>query len=253
MDLKITSINVVEFQAYIKKLLAIDKFIFLKMDANTIVSSVYFPQRDAVKSVSVNTKDIFTFDKPLKDTVKIAFFDGSKIIEALNFLKNSDEIQGKIVYSEFNGVHEADDFVLFNKVDRLKLVCAARSLSFMDMTDDEKSRAFGTSGLLFDFNLLSTHLDKMKDLFKLDKDVDTFEFVIDPTSNVLNLKGSSYESLISSNVNVQTVDTIKFYKKYIPLIDKSENYKAYVCHNKMVLKSEDSNSMLTVAACMGGS
>jgi hypothetical protein len=42
---------------------------------------------------------------------------------------------------------------------------------------------------------------------------------------------------------------VVIYKKYLNLLDK-ENYKAIICENKVVFKSLDTNTHLTVAVAM---
>ena len=79
-QIAITTIDVTEFQYYVKKLLSIDKFIFLKLTDDKIVSSVYLPQRDAVKFSSIDTKEIFEIEDKIEKPIKISFFNGTKVI-----------------------------------------------------------------------------------------------------------------------------------------------------------------------------
>jgi len=58
MKIDLAEINGHEFSSFIKKLLPIDKFIFMKVGKTNTLSSVYLPERDAVKLVTVKTEDL---------------------------------------------------------------------------------------------------------------------------------------------------------------------------------------------------
>lgn len=245
METKIEKIDGYELGSFIKKLLPIDKFIFIKIGQPGTVSSVYFPERDAVKLVSVNTADIFSgdFDKP----IKVSFYNGSKVVEALSHFNGN--VQGRIKYSELDGEYMASDFILENSDLKITVACADPSLSFMELSKEEMSRAFGTDSSMFEFDLLTTHVDRIKSLFNLDKEDETFTLYL--SERGVSVKGTSYDSLVTGSYNGEAPvgSKVVIYKKYLSLLDK-ENYKAIICENKVVFKSLDTNTMLTVAVAM---
>lgn len=239
---QIEKIDGYEVGSFIKKLLPIDKFIFLKIGRETTVSSVYFPERDAVKLVKVKTQDLLdvNVDKP----IKVSFYNGTKVVDALSFFNG--DIKGKINYSELDGELMASDFVISNEDLEINLACADPSLSFMEMSKDEMERAFSTDDSIFEFEILTTHVDRMKSLFSLDRDEDTFRLKINGKG--VSVKGSSYDATIVHNYegSAKEGDEVIIYKKYLNLLDK-ENYKVMVCENKIVFKSLDTDTLLTVA------
>lgn len=245
METKIEKIDGYELGSFIKKLLPIDKFIFIKIGQPGTVSSVYFPERDAVKLVSVNTADIFSgdFDKP----IKVSFYNGSKVVEALSHFNGN--VQGRIKYSELDGEYMASDFILENSDLKINLACADPSLSFMELSKEEMSRAFGTDNSMFEFDLLTTHVDRIKSLFNLDKEEETFTLYL--SDKGVSVKGTSYDSTVttSHSGDAPVGSKVVIYKKYLNLLDK-ENYKAIICENKVVFKSLDTNTHLTVAVAM---
>ena len=245
METKIEKIDGYELGSFIKKLLPIDKFIFIKIDQENTVSSVYFPEKDAVKLVTVKTSELLTgsFDKP----VKVSFYNGTKVVEALSHF-NSD-IRGKVKYSELDSEYMASDFIIENNDLRIDLACADPSLSFMELSKDEMSRAFSTDNAMFEFDLLTTHVDRMKSLFNLDKEDETFTVYINEKG--VSVKGNSYDSLLTGKYegSPSNGDKVVIYKKYLSLLDK-ENYKVIICENKVVFKSLDTDTLLTVAVAM---
>jgi hypothetical protein len=245
METTIKQINGYELSSFVKKLLPIDKFIFMKVGTDNTVSSVYFPERDAVKLVSTPTKDIF--DTEINQSLKVSFYNGNKVIDALSHF--SGEINGRILYNEYDGELMATDFILENEDLQISLACTDPSLSFMEMSKDETDRAFGTDSSLFQFDLLTTHVDKMKSLFNLDKDEDVFTLYV--SEKGIAIKGTSYDATLSHSYEAEPIigSKVVIYKKYINLLDK-ENYKVIVCDNKVVFKSLDTNTLLTVAVAI---
>lgn len=245
MEITIKKINAYELSSFVKKLLPIDKFIFMKVSKENTVSSVYFPERDAVKLVNATTKDIF--DADIASPVKVSFYNGNKVIDALTHFNGG--IKGRIKYTEYDGELMASDFILENEDLQISLACTDPSLSFMEMSKDETDRAFGIDENLFQFDLLTTHIDRMKSLFNLDKDEDVFTLYA--SEKGVGIKGTSYDATLCHTYDKGNVNGSKavIYKKYLNLLDK-ENYRVTVCDRKIVFKSLDTSTMLTVAVAI---
>lgn len=246
MELTLEKIDSYELKSFIKKLLPIDKFIFMKIDDKNTTSSVYFPERDAVKLVHVDTPEMFSGE--IDTPIKVSFYNGSKVIDALSHFSGSD-ITGLIKYEQIDNELMASDFTLRSDDLQINLACADPSLSFMEMSQDETERAFGTDENMFSFELLNTHIDKMKSLFSLEKEDETFTLEI--TDKGVNVKGDSYNANLTSKVEGEPAAGTKvvIYKKYINLLDK-ESYKVIVCENKVVFHSLDTHTSLTVAVAV---
>lgn len=237
------------FQDFVKKLLAIDRFIFMKMDKDSVYSSVYLPQKDAVKFVKVEIGDIFELSSPLNKTIKVSFYNGTRIVEALSQF-TTDNIKGKIIYDEVGDECIASDFIIYDDTLEIKLFCSDPSLNFMDMSDDEMNRAFGTDSSLFNFDMMTEYVDKMSSLFKLDKEHDTFVLEVGYNNkDGIFIHGDNYNSILTDTYKGNRGEKVTIYKKYLPLLDK-ENYEAAVCDNKIVFKSKDTDTTLTIAVCM---
>ncbi len=250
MEISIKNINAQHLQLFIKKLLSIDKFIFIKINDKAISSAVYLPQRDAVKLVAIKVSDIFEVDSLPDSTIKLAFFNGNRVIDALGYFDAKEPIQGIIKYKKIGDEYFASDFVVFNKKITINLPCVDPALSFMDMSKDEIKRAFSTENAQFEFSLSPKNIDDISSFFKLDRDYDRFKFVVD--SGTLKVKGENYESSVIDGVDIKdgNITSVTMYKKYLSLFDK-ENYSITVCSNKLFLKSKDSNTLMSVALCIG--
>jgi hypothetical protein len=247
MELKIKKISGIEFQTFVKKLLSIDKFIFMKIASDQVTSSVYLPQKDAVKLTSMKTSDMFELEEAPKSPIKVSFFNGNKVIDALSFF--GEEMSAVISYQKTGDDLVATDFTVTDENLKINLYCADPSLNFMEMTEDEIKRAFGATGKVFSFELLTVHVDKMKSLFKLEDDKELFKFKV--SDKGVHVSGERYDAVLTHQVETHSdeMTEVSIYKKYIPILDK-ENYKVIVCENKVIFKSLDTNTLLTVAVAI---
>ncbi len=245
--LKIKSINVQEFTSLVKKLLVIDKFIFLKINEENITSSVFFEKKDAVKYVRLNLEELFQIDEKIPGTIKISFFNGHKIIAALSHFTRG-EVSGEIIYAKHGDEYIASDFVVFNDKLQIKLFCSDPSLAFMEMTEPQLKTAFNTTAAASQFELLIAQADEINSLFNLDKETETFKIGL--TSDGIKIIGENYDNIITNKSEIKgSLENVTVYKKYFDLLDK-ENYTVSVCENKIVFESQDTETKMTIAVCV---
>jgi hypothetical protein len=208
------------------------------------------PERDAVKVQSVLFNEIFSFEnKPDKD-LKISFFNGSKVLEALRNFSNvdNDELTGEIECAEIEGEYIATKISVQSSNLRITVACSDPTLGFMDLSTDQIKAIFNKKDVMFDFDLEPFMQSKISSLFNLDKDSDTFK--IQYTNDAVRIKGDSYDAKITQTdaSSVESGVEVMLYKKYFSLLDK-EAYTVSVCPNKLIFKSKDSNTLLTVSVC----
>jgi hypothetical protein len=250
MKINLTRIDAEAMISFISKLTSIDKFVYLKVADENLVSSVYLPERDAVKVQSVLFNEIFSFEnKPDKD-LKISFFNGSKVLEALRNFSNvdNDELTGEIECAEIEGEYIATKISVQSSNLRITVACSDPTLGFMDLSTDQIKAIFNKKDVMFDFDLEPFMQSKISSLFNLDKDSDTFK--IQYTNDAVRIKGDSYDAKITQTdaSSVESGVEVMLYKKYFSLLDK-EAYTVSVCPNKLIFKSKDSNTLLTVSVC----
>jgi hypothetical protein len=229
---------------FINRVKLIDSFIYMKMDPNRITSAVYLPQRDAVKYHAVNTSAIFQLGEipETNKEMKISFFDGAKVIDAIKHF-DSDAIKGEIEFIENDEDLVASTLRLFNDELEITLACSEPSLGFKDLTGDQIEAIFSKDGSEFNFELDTYSINKVKNLFSLDKDE---TFAIKANGNGVNVKGKSFNVVINPESNGSGDVTV--YKKYLNLLDKEEQ-GVYISPSKVVFASKDSETLLTVSTC----
>jgi len=244
MKLVIDRVDQNSLTDFINRVKLIDSFIYMKMDENRITSAVYLPQRDAVKYHAVNTDTIFKLANSPETSkeMKIAFFDGAKVIDAIKHFDN-DSIKGEIEFIENDEDLVASTLRLFNDELEITLSCSEPSLGFKDLTQEQINVIFAKDDTSFNFELDTYSIGKVKNLFSLDKDE---TFAIKSGANGVNVKGKSFNVVINPESNGDGNVTV--YKKYLNLLDKEEQ-NVYISSSKVVFASKDSETLLTVSTC----
>jgi len=244
MKLQINRIDQHALTGFINRVKLIDSFVYMKINNGQIESTVYLPQRDAVKHHSVEANSIFQVDEwPETDKeMKIAFFEGSKVIDALKHFE-SDAIKGELEFVENEGELVASTLRIFNDELEITLACSEPSLGFKDLTQEQRDVIFARTDAEFDFNFDTHMINKVKNLFSLDKE-ETFGIKSDVSG--VNVDGKSFNVLLTPDTSGNGNVTV--YKKYLNLLDKEEQ-TVYVSGSKVVFESNDSTTLLTVSTC----
>jgi hypothetical protein len=244
MKLKIDKVDQNNFISFVNRLKLIDSFIYFKMNENQVVSSAYLPQRDAVKHNQFPLSEIFIINNKVeRKELKVAFFDANKLIEAFKQF-DYQTIQGEIEFVENDEDFVATSFKIYNEDLEITLACSDPSLGYKDLTPTQLKSIFNTEGSDFVFEFSNIEAGKIKSLFKIDKD-DTFSIVASDTG--VKISGKSYSKVISPEFE-GTPGSVTIYKKYLNLID-TEDYRAYVFGNRVVFRSNESSTLLTIATC----
>ena len=244
MKLKIDRIDQHALTEFINRVKLIDSFIYMKVSEGRVSSVVYLPQRDAVKSHSVDVSEIFQISEwPDTDKeMKIAFFEGSKVIEAIKHFDH-DAIKGEIEFLENDTEFVASTLRIFNDELEITLSCSEPSLGFKDLTEDQQAAIFATNDTKFSFTMDTHTINKVKNLFGLDKE-ETFSVKANGTG--VSVSGKSFNATINPESNGSGAVTV--YKKYLNLLDKEEQ-TVFVSGSKVVFESNDSTTLLTVSTC----
>lgn len=244
MSININRVDQASFIDFVSRLKAIDSFLYFKLQNGNIKSVVYLPQRDAVKYHSQPIDQIFNISEGLPNKeIKVAFFDCNKVLDAIK-LFGSDQIQAELNLSENEEDFVATSLRLFNDELEITLACSEPSLGFKDLTESQVEGIFSRESSDFNFTLDTFTLGKIKSMFALDTE-ETFEFIA--TGENVKTKGKTYNYTATSGFNGQGGHAI-VYKKYLGLLDKEEQ-EVFVSGNKVVFKSNDSNTLLTIATC----
>tara|TARA_R110000850_G_scaffold268608_1_gene400270 strand:+ start:32 stop:784 length:753 start_codon:yes stop_codon:yes gene_type:complete len=246
MKITINKVDQNSFTSFINRLKVIDTFVYFKIKDGVVQASAYLPQRDAVKHHRVPVEHMFQIAEPIttEKELKIAFFDATKLTDAFKQFEY-DSIQGEIEFIE-----NADDFVatsfrIFNDELEINLACSEPSLGYKDLTDSQIATIFNVEEANYKFDMDLSTLNKVKSLFGLDKE-ETFS--IEANGKGVKLTGNTYNMLVTPDYDGKAGKKVTLFKKYLNLLDK-EDYTANVMDNRVVLRSNESETVLTIATC----
>jgi hypothetical protein len=257
MEIKLKRLDVELLKDLLGKLVCFDKPILITIDEKEVISHLHFPNRDAVKIVSYPTESVFGFDKPLKNKLKVRFYNAQSIIKALSYFSN-ENVTGVLNYSETpDKEFVVDVFLVKNDQEKFKLFCVDENLQDNEMSEKDLNNAFSTSKITIDnettqlafasFELSNDIIQKLNSRLGLNKKETKFAFkVID--NNIYAIT-SNNEILISDNINIldEKQKEIFLFKKYLVLLDK-ESYNITLLNNKVVFQSITSNTKIAFAA-----
>ena len=247
MKIKINKVDQNSFISFVNRLKVIDSFIYFKIKDGVVQASAYLPQRDAVKHHRIPLAQMFQIEEGQITTekeLKIAFFDAQKLTDAFKQFEY-DSISGEFEFIENEDDCVATTFRIYNDELEINLACSEPSLGYKDLTDTQIQGIFNTDGASCKFDMDFTTITKVKSLFGLDKE-ETFS--IEANGKGVKLTGNTYNMLVTPDYDGTSGGKVTLFKKYLNLLDK-EDYTANVLDNRVVLRSNDSETLLTIATC----
>lgn len=249
MKIKIDKVDQNNFISFVNRLKVIDAFVYFKIKEGVIQASAYLPQRDAVKHHRVAVDSVFQMDESMLEQagskeLKIAFFDASRLTDAFKQFEFGN-MQAEIEFIENDEDFIASEFRVFNDELEIKLACSEPSLGYKDLTDSQIQTIFNVESAKNVFDMDWAAIAKVRSLFGLDKE-ETFS--ITTNTDGVRMKGKTYDYLVTDGFNGSNGTNVTLFKKYLNLLDK-EDYSANVMDNRVVLRSKDSETLLTIATC----
>lgn len=246
MKITIDKVDQNNFIGFVNRLKVIDTFIYFKIKDGVVQASAYLPQRDAVKHHRIPVGQVFQIDDetiPTKE-LKIAFFDASRLTDAFKQFEFGN-VKAEIEFMENEEDFVATEFKIYNDELEIKLACSEPSLGYKDLTDSQIQSIFNVEAADCVFDMDYTAISKVRSLFGLDKE-ETFS--ITTNKDGVRMKGKTYNYLVTDGFEGTNGTDVTLFKKYLNLLDK-EDYTANVMENRVVLRSKDSETLLTIATC----
>ena len=241
MKVKINKVSVPHLSNLIKKMLLMDSSLYINVDENRVWSSVYVPTKDVVKSFGIPVSDVFTFDKPINNTIKLSFFSGSRLLNCIGHF-DPHHLSMEISTFEDDGVYYADKITLRDQKLKIELHCQDISLGFTSMTDDQVKRAFDESTEVFKFQFSREDFTKVGSLLSLDKS-ELFEIIGDVDG--VHIKTDAFDIVIDDSQREDSKIVKSTFKSFLEKVDK-ETYDVVVCENKLIFKSQETSTLIAL-------
>lgn len=248
MKVKINRIKGNALSNLLTKMLRMDPQVYLTLSNEVVTSNVYLPTKDVVKSTTVNIADVFDLDQDLESPLKMGFFNGKKIIEALNYFDMS-AIHGHIVYETLNDENFVQYLELQDNTLKIKLNCLHHDLGFISMTSAQQDIAFSDAAKKFEFQMTETDLKKIISLNTIgNSDI----FSIHGDEQGIHIKGSTYDYIIDDSVT-EVHEKVHVHNKQLERID-AESYVVTVCsgaQNKIICNSISTDTKVAINLALG--
>lgn len=241
MKVKINKVSVPHLSNLIKKMLLMDSSLYINIDSNRVWSSVYVPTKDVVKSFGIPVSEVFQFEKPLTETVKLSFFSGQRLLTCIGFF-DPHHLSFEISTFEDDGVYYADKVILRDQKLKIEIHCQDISLGFTSMTDDQVKRAFDESTKITGFQLSKEDFIKIASLMTLDKS-ELFQIVSD--TDGIHVKTDAFDIVIDDSITSDERTSKSTFKAFLEKVDK-ETYDVVVCENKLILKSQETATLIAL-------
>lgn len=242
MKIKFKNVKVANFSALIKKMLLMDSSLYINIDKDRIWSSVFIPTKDVVKSFGMETKDVLEIETPIKETIKLSFFSGSRLLSCIGYFDPHHLSMELSTFKDDDGSYYADKVILRDQKLKIEIHCQDISLGFTSMTDDQVKRAFDKSTSLVDFQISREDLTKVTQLMSLDK-TELFEIYCDGEG--VHVKTEAFDIIVNDSVKSKSVISKSTFKAFLERVDK-ETYNVSLCENKMILESQESSTKLAL-------
>lgn len=241
MKVKINKVSVPHLSNLIKKMLLMDSSLYINVDENRVWSSVYVPTKDVVKSFGIPVSDVFTFDKPIDNTIKLSFFSGSRLLNCIGHF-DPHHLSMEISTFEDDGVYYADKVILRDQKLKIELHCQDISLGFTSMTDDQVKRAFDESTEILKFQFSREDFTKVGSLLSLDKS-ELFQIIGDVDG--VHVKTEAFDIVIDDSHKESEKIVKSTFKSFLEKVDK-ETYDVVVCENKIIFKSQETSTLIAL-------
>ena len=243
MKIQVKKISVPYLTSIVKRMLLMDTSVYLNIDEDRIWSDVYTPTKDVVKSVSLKASDVIQFEKPIKDTIKLSFFSGQRLLTCLGYFDPHNlSAEISVFKDEDDGFLYADKITFKDNQLKIDIHCQDIALGFTSMTSDQVKRAFDLSSQEFEFTLSSEDFSKVNSLLSLDK-AELLEIYNDQYG--VHIKTESFDLIVDDRIKSEVRKTASTFKAFFQRIDK-ETYNVSVCENKMILISEESSTKVAL-------
>lgn len=242
MKIKVKKISIPHFNSLIKKMLLMDSSVYINIDENRIWSDVYTPTKDLVKTVSLPVESVIQFETSVKETIKLSFFSGQKLLNCLGYFDpHNITAEIHLFKDDETGFLYAEKIIFKDNQLKIETYCQDASLGFTSMSEKQVKQALNMDNPKFKFTLSSEDFSKVCSLLSLDKN-EIIEIYAD--SSGIHFKSDSFD-IIVDDTNKKSKGHFCTFKSAFSKIDK-ENYEITMGEHKMIWNSLETETNLAI-------
>jgi len=240
MKYTVKKIQVQNLIAILKKVSSMDNAAYLTIEPGRIHSDVYTSTKDVVKSVSSDLSQIMEFEKPLKDTIKLSFFNGAKLLSSLSYF-DKNLISAEIETFEDEGQIYAEKITFKDSTLKITIPCQDVSLGFTSLSETQLSKVFDESQANYTFKLSTEFLAKLLAFQSLDKNE---HYTVYSDSDGVHFKSETFDIIVDDTITDKH-SSASFFKTHMSKVDK-EIFEVTVCDTKILLNSTETETKLAL-------
>jgi len=251
--IEFTAKNVKEFSLWLKRFSSIDNSLLLEIDeiSKYFLAKVYNEERSKVKFSKIRFDEAGLKVNPSKDPkkVKVGIFNISRLIKIMDqfddnefsLVVNYDKIVGDT--TEFAGLN----LLLKNKNLKINVECTSLNI-FKYISEKLFTDVIAkVDKVVAKFDLSKDNIEKTNSLCALDTDDKFLE--VSKTKGNIYISGKTFELLIldlNEEWDGKSKDKLDIFKEQFECVDV-ENYNVEMGEDRLVLKSEDSETITVLS------
>jgi hypothetical protein len=236
------SLNLIVF---LKKLKTVDRSVILELEGSNFFAKVRTPDKSVIKYVGANVNDFFEGETH-NSRIKIGILEISKFIDVFKYFGPEEETFIEFTAQNIDSTLVGTGFKIYSSSINIKFKCA--DISLLSYIEDKIQKTIHSSeGSLISFNVSKESFSKISSLTTIENNQEELlNFQVH--SKGLTVKGNSFQYNIIKDGPLPgyTEDSnYTIYKNQFNFIDQ-ENSVFYVQENRIVVISEDSDSIIAI-------
>lgn len=236
--LEIKKLHLKPFMNLVSSISKVDNFISLRITEDAVNSSVWFPDKDAVKKISMPIETFFEVaaNTPAHNGLLMCFYNGTVVNSIMKRFEGPSPISAVLsIRDGEDGQLHVDSLTLKNDSLKIKIPCSDPSTGFQELPAQAVDTVFNYDSSIYEFELSSEKKSKFEDLTNIDPDVHVF--TISNRSDGMYMHGSTYELRVSEEVPESAEEiNVNIFKKFLTVLDK-DDYLVRVSHDKTFFES----------------
>ena len=230
---------------FLKKLKMVDRSIILELEGREFFAKVRTPDKSVIKFVGSTIDDFFDGDSS-PSRVKIGILEIGKLIDVFKYFGPEEETHIEFTAQTMDSALVATGFRVYSPSINIKFKCA--DISLLSYIEDKIQKTIHTSeGAIISFNVSKDSFSKISSLTTIESNSEELlNFQVH--ANGLSVKGNSFQYNIIKDgplPEYKEDSNYTIYKNQFNFIDQ-ENSSFHVQENRIVVISEESNSIIAI-------
>lgn len=230
---------------FLKKLKMVDRSVILELEGREFFAKVRTPDKSVIKYVGSSLDDFFDGDS--SDTrVKIGILEIGKLIDIFKYFGPEEETFIEFTAQSIDSIMVGISYRVYSSSINIKFKCA--DIALLSYIEDKIQKSIHTSeGALISFNVNKDAFAKISSLTTIENNPEELlNFQVHDKG--LTVKGNSFQYNIIKDgplPGYESDSNYTIYKNQFNFIDQ-ENSSFHVQENRIVVISEESNSIIAI-------